>query len=231
MKPLISILVLLGLAAVAGAAGDFSAYQGIIDRKPFGDETKMPAGGAAGLVPPAESPFKDLKLSAIIETPAGPQAGLLNVKNQKTYLLSVGDVEDGIEMVEIDYKGDRARVRIGTDEQSIPLGGAPGAAAIAPPQAPVLMTSPGQLTPATMAGDKNRRLSYAERKAAADAEQEKRLKEAAQALTGKALDEYLKEYQMNLIRQGGKAGPPLPLPLTPEMDAQLVKEGVLPPTQ
>jgi len=38
----------------------------------------------------------------------------------------------------------------------------------------------------------------------------------------------LRDYQMDLIRSG-KA--PLPIPLTEEMDAQLVKEGVLPPAR
>jgi len=33
---------------------------------------------------------------------------------------------------------------------------------------------------------------------------------------------------MEVIRQGL---PPLPIPLTPEMDAQLVSEGVLPPME
>lgn len=39
----------------------------------------------------------------------------------------------------------------------------------------------------------------------------------------------LEEYQMELIRAGGKLGLPLPIELTKEMDDQLVKEGVLPP--
>jgi hypothetical protein len=47
-------------------------------------------------------------------------------------------------------------------------------------------------------------------------------------LTGEALKEHLKNYQMDLIRAGGKKGPPLPMALTPEMDAKLVEEGVLP---
>jgi len=34
---------------------------------------------------------------------------------------------------------------------------------------------------------------------------------------------------MELIRAQGSKGPPLPLQLTPEDDAQLVSEGVLPP--
>jgi hypothetical protein len=48
------------------------------------------------------------------------------------------------------------------------------------------------------------------------------------APTGEALKKHLEEYQMNLIRQGQ---PPLPVPLTPEMEDQLVAEGVLPPSK
>jgi hypothetical protein len=44
--------------------------------------------------------------------------------------------------------------------------------------------------------------------------------------TQEELDTHLKEVQMDAIRTGK---PPLPIPLTPEMDAQLVREGVLPP--
>ena len=49
---------------------------------------------------------------------------------------------------------------------------------------------------------------------------------APERLTGESLQKHLQEYQMELIRTGQ---PPLPIALTPEMDAQLVKEGVLPP--
>ncbi len=40
------------------------------------------------------------------------------------------------------------------------------------------------------------------------------------------LDTHLKQVQMDALRTGK---PPLPIPLTPEMDEQLVREGVLPP--
>ena len=54
---------------------------------------------------------------------------------------------------------------------------------------------------------------------------------SAARLTGEVLQKHLQEYQMELIRAGGAKGPPLAIPLTPEMDAQLVKEGVLPPLE
>jgi len=45
-------------------------------------------------------------------------------------------------------------------------------------------------------------------------------------MSGEQLEKHLKEYQMEAIRKGLK---PLPIPLTKEMDDQLVSEGVLPP--
>gem|GEM_PF-774900 len=49
--------------------------------------------------------------------------------------------------------------------------------------------------------------------------------------TGAEAQKHLEQYQKELIRAGGEKGPPLPMPVTPEMDAQLVKEGVLPPLE
>jgi len=46
--------------------------------------------------------------------------------------------------------------------------------------------------------------------------------------TGEELEKHLRDYQMDVIRKGLT---PLPIPLTQEMDDQLVKEGVLPPVQ
>jgi hypothetical protein len=42
------------------------------------------------------------------------------------------------------------------------------------------------------------------------------------------MEHQLQEYQMQAIREGRE---PLPIPLTPEIDQQLVNEGVLPPAE
>jgi len=47
-------------------------------------------------------------------------------------------------------------------------------------------------------------------------------------LTSEALQQRLQELQADQIRRGG---PTLPLPLSKEVDDQLVREGVLPPTE
>jgi hypothetical protein len=39
----------------------------------------------------------------------------------------------------------------------------------------------------------------------------------------------LQKYNMDIMRARGKMGPPLPIPITEEMDDQLVQEGVIPP--
>ena len=77
------------------------------------------------------------------------------------------------------------------------------------------------------------RMSYAERlKRRREQLEERRRREAeTPKLTGKELEEQLKSYQMDLIRAGGEKGPPLPIPLTKEMDDKLVAEGVLPPLE
>jgi hypothetical protein len=45
-------------------------------------------------------------------------------------------------------------------------------------------------------------------------------------ITPEELEKNLRELQMKVLREGL---PPLPIPLTKEMDDQLVQEGVLPP--
>lgn len=54
-------------------------------------------------------------------------------------------------------------------------------------------------------------------------------KDGEAARSPKELEKHLQDYQMDLIRSAGTKGPPLPIPLTPEMDQKLVDEGVLPP--
>jgi hypothetical protein len=59
-------------------------------------------------------------------------------------------------------------------------------------------------------------------------EEERRRAETIPDLHGQVLEKHLQEYNMQAIREGA---PPLPIPLTPEQDAQLVEEGILPPAE
>ena len=72
-----------------------------------------------------------------------------------------------------------------------------------------------------------RRTSYAERRRLRMLERQKPVEVPKPIYTGEELEKHLQEYQMEVIRSGNL--PPLPVQLTPENDAKLVAEGVLPP--
>jgi hypothetical protein len=197
---------------------DFSRYQVILDRKIFGEP---PTDGATGTNAPAATSFiRDIRLVAITENGNGElKVGFVDIKaNNRSYYLPVGGSEDGIEVVDADYESESALLKKGGESQwinmnsDVPGGGSPAAA--------VAASSDGN-----PAGP---RVPYPERM--------KRRRETIRTrvveppvLSGEALDKHLQEYNAELIRSRGEKGPPLPIELTPEMDAQLVKEGVLPP--
>lgn len=196
----------------------FDRYQVILARMPFGDEAAAAAAAAAAAQAAVaqqqqvDSFTKTLKLCAITKNHFNNriQVGLVDAATKKSYFLYQGDQEDGIELVSADYEGEKALLRKGTEEAWLDMNAAPvivSAVAARPvglaPGARVMRR--GMATPPP---------------------------EPIKPLyTGAALEAHLKNYQMELIRAKGEKGPPLPLELTPEMDEQLVKEGVLPPAE
>ena len=259
----------ISMAVSAGAdtpAVDFSRYQSILDRKPFGEEAvaKQPTGP---VVPPApiEPPFwKDLRLCGITDRESGTRVAFVNIaaKPPKTYFLTVGGEpsEDGIVALEADFAGERAKLHKGdqdawlsmTAATTTPGPGTPAGQPQMPTPPPGMMSgslspritmpapsvSPSLATtldagataiapakPAPTATPEQMRQSYAERlKSRREALRVKQVE--APKLTGEDLQKHLEQYQMDLIRKGA---PPLPMPLTKDMDDQLVKEGVLAP--
>ena len=201
-------LFLLILSATAVEEG-FERYQIIIDKRPFGEEP--PEDPAPKQIPLSQSFAKDLRLTMLFEGPGGDvRAGVVNNALKKNYILKIGEVEDSIELVEADIEKSEAMLKKGNEVALFKL-------------------EEGKPEPLTQKQQTSRSNSYAERrKALLNRVNEQKQKEepAAPALTGEALRKHLEEVQMNAIREGM---PPLPIPLTPEMDAQLVSEGILPP--
>ncbi|MFH0981197.1 MAG: hypothetical protein V2A79_06645 [Planctomycetota bacterium] len=218
MKKTASIAV-LGLFAALAAFGDtpgFDRYQVILDRKPFG--TAPPAEAAAVTVPAQDSFAKNLRMSALLELDDGTmKIGLIDQASNKSFFLAVGDTEEGVELVSADYDKEEAVVRKGSEMAVIKLQSGE-IQALTPAEQQARLNAPP-----------TRRPSYAERRLA---RQQQRQQPAPPPeppkYTGEELERHLQEYQMEVIRQGL---PPLPIPLTPEMDQQLVQEGVLPPMQ
>jgi len=198
----------------------FARYSIILTRMPFGNETAAVATAtqAEAMATPAESSCKTLKLCAITRnhTTGKMQVGLMDQATQKSYFLCAGDKVDGMELKEADYVGEKALLKMGDTEMWLAMKASAMDAQVvvrnpfglqnAMPQPP---PTPDEAEPkADMA------MSSGEAEPAA-ASLQKRLISA----------------QMDLIRARGAKGPPLPMALTPAMDDQLVKEGVLAPAE
>jgi len=205
------ILLLLLSAGLASAATDegFARYQLILDKQPFGLE---PPEADVVQIPINQSFARNLRLSMLFEGPDGTtRAGIVDNTSRKSYILRIGEPQDGLEMVEADIRASEAMLRKGNEVALFKL-------------------ESGTAEALSRSEQTSRQSSYAERRRALLQKIEERRQETQPPpeprLTGEALKQHLEQVQMDAIRQGL---PPLPLPLTPEMDAQLVAEGVLPP--
>jgi len=205
-----AVILILLMSALSGLATEdgFARYQLIIDKHPFGEE---PPEAETVQIPLNQSFARHLRLSMLFEGPGGDvRAGIIDTKEKKNYILSIGEVEGGLELIEADLSASEAMLRKGSEVALFKLES----------------DTPEPLSKSQQAA---RRSSYAGRRSArlaAANKSTKPKKPEAPRLTGEALRAHLENVQMNAIRDGL---PPLPLPLTPEMDDQLVAEGVLDP--
>lgn len=206
----IFILSLLSSAALSLADDEgFKRYQLILDKPPFG---QAPPEAEVVQVAASQSFARNLRLSMLFEGPDGTtRAGIVDNTTKKSYILRIGEPQDGLEVVEADVKTSEAMLRKGNEVALFKLEAGAG-------------------EPISKSEQSSRQSSYAERRRALLQKVEERRNQAEPPpepkLSGEALKKHLENVQMDAIRNGL---PPLPLPLTPEMDAQLVKEGVLPP--
>jgi hypothetical protein len=209
VKPLYVILPLLCSSLLCSANNEgFDRYQVIIDKRPFGEEPPE-AGAETKEIKLTESFAKNLRLSMLFQGAKGVRVGFIDSsKNDKSYILSVGESIDGIELVEANIDASEALLQKGNEIALFTL-----------KAAPEMITQKER---------SSRRSTYADRRKAQLAKAAEKRAEQAQApqLTGEELRQHLEEVQMDAIRTGK---PPLPMALTPEMDAQLVAEGVLDP--
>ena len=187
----------------------------ILDRKPFG--TAPPPEATPAPVAPQESFAKNLRLCALLEMDDGSvKVGLIDLQNNKNFYLGAGEAEEGIELLSIDYDNEEAVLRKGSEMVVLKLQSGEVKALTAAEQQARLSAPPSAPSP---------RPSYAERRLARMQQRQQVEQPPPPKYTGDELEKRLQEYQMEVIRQGL---PPLPIPLTPEMDSQLVQEGILP---
>lgn len=219
------------------AVVDFSRYEPILERRPFSSAVAAEAEAAPAVVtveaPPAF--VQHLRMVAITESPAGIRVGFVNIREKppKTYFLYVGDSEDGILMADADYDRERALLRKDGEQYWLSMGEATASPAPGG-NAPVRAAGVSGIQRAHVSSNSDadqdtqaRALSYAERRRRRIEEMRRRAEESRK-LSDEEVEKRLREYQMKLIREGKT---PLPIPITEEMDAQLVKEGILPPLE
>jgi hypothetical protein len=225
---------ILGVLCAASARGayDFTRYRVILDRQPFGQPPPANTAPAQPAnVPPARSFIQELKvrMCAITEHPDfGIRVGLAaqaspGSAEQRSYYMRIGETQGGITLVDADVEEEAALLKHGSEEVWLSM--REGAVNLNAASGPAAGAAADQAD-AAAAG----RMSYAERLRQRREMRRQHQEEKKQPqLTGEDLERHLKEYQMELIRAGGALGPPLPIPLTKEMDDQLVAEGILPP--
>jgi hypothetical protein len=226
------LFIALALQAEPDQPADFSRYQPILDRKPFGEIAAAGASAEGGAANNPDQPALSAALRLVAlemgEQKGTGRAGLVEASGKKTYFLSLGEEEDGIKLVDADFQGDRALIRKGGQEEWLSMNRG--------------FTTPGA-SPADTSGEIARRQRFREM-AKARMSQRNASPPAPQPVISSSLatnhphfknneemNEYYRKINLDLIRAGGNKGPPLPIPLTPEDDAALVNEGVLPPAE
>ena len=232
-----SIILSAAGVSVAGAAiaanVPFDRYEIILKRKPFGAVPVAPVAKSGSDVPvvpetdpenpPSGAFVETLRMCALTETAFGLRVGIIDIKSkpQVSYFLYEGETENGVELVEADYVGERALLKKDGEEYYLSMNsGAPPSVAPGAPKDATLMTKKSSV----------KRMSYAERlrrRREAEAARIAKLQEKPK-ISGEDLEQHLRQIQMDAIRKGI---PALPIPLTKEMDDQLVAEGVLPPVE
>ncbi|AKJ64339.1 hypothetical protein [Kiritimatiella glycovorans] len=208
----VTVLWILPADATRGSS-DWSRYQPILERRPFAVkiEASSSDGKSAAASQQSEALARDFRLCTIYEGFDGDlRAGLIHRRSKKSMILRMGETREGLHLDHVDLQtgcitlssidGRTAVLELTAASESAPVPGQPGT------------------------GDK---ISRSEPKEKSPREARKsRVPTPRPQLTGEELEQHLREYQMEVLRKGQ---PPLPIPLTEEMDDQLVREGVLPP--
>jgi hypothetical protein len=238
MKSLTTIIIVSVLLAVTSAlalVADFSRYDVILNRRPFGEAPVADATAGENIAATAGPSFADtLRIVAFTCSQDDIRVGFVDSSKTppKTYFLFVGENQDGIEVVSANYEEEQAVLRKDGEERTLRIGGGGREAntarvtAVAAGVEAVSTTSGGKSGSRPAAAERTkppRRLSAGRQ---LRMEEEQRRAETIPDLHGQVLERHLQEYNMQAIRSGA---PPLPIPLTEEQDAQLVSEGVLPP--
>ena len=223
----------LAVALVAlvcrGEEGEYGRerYDIIVDRSPFGADPLTTVDPNAVSDAAVKALEKELRLCFLLETESGDiRAGFQNLKAKpgepKSVMLMVGESFRAMKLSEIDLKNSSATLQ---------YQGKPVTFALTKGTAVAAATPARPAPPARRIGGGFRQTTPPETQEQPEVQPPPEvpvLSPEEQAQRQAEVRENLQRYQMEVIRSGM---PPLPIPLTQEMDDQLVAEGVLEPVQ
>jgi hypothetical protein len=215
MKTFFSMLGwVLPMLVLGAAPSSFDRYQVIIDKAPFG--TPPAPVKPPEIRPPATGPswVESYRMTMLMEDNQGrPRIGLMQLKEKKNFTLRPDQDIDGIVLISVNYEEESAVIARNGDEKTIKM------------QTTALVTATKSRGSIGRPSSSSTRSKYLARKTEHKPPAKPTVMKQSK-YTGAELEKHLRAYQMEVLRKGL---PPLPVPLTPEMDNQLVGEGVLPP--
>ncbi len=220
----VSRIIILLVIAIAGVSVgeteyDTKRYNVIIERSPFGADPLIAAEAAkdakdAAADAASKAAEKELRLCFLLESESGEvRAGFQNktakAGDPRSIMLVVGESFRGMKLLEIDLHNSSATLDRGGSRVTFEL-------------------ARGAAQPAAKKAQPQRKFGGGFRRPTPQPAKppEPQLTPEEQAAKLEQTRERLRQYQVEVIRQGM---PPLPIPLTQEMDDQLVAEGILPP--
>jgi hypothetical protein len=204
-------------------------YTLILQRRPFSESSKaLAAADTPAIVTVAKPPafVSGIRPCSFVETERGLRVGFEDSRQKppEIYSLYVGESREGVVLVDADFEGEAALLRKGGEQYWLGTSDATSATSASA----AIENQPREAKPLRLSFSERRQLRLEELKKRAEARRQTDAERSAQ-LSDDELEKRLQEYQMELIRAGKT---PLPMvPLTPEMDAQLVEEGILPPQE
>lgn len=218
-----AVALMISAACFAETEYTPERYNVILDRSPFGSDplstvsTPDPNAQAQANAAKLEQAYR---LSFLLETDDGEiRAGFQNLKPKPGEplgsVIMVGESFMGMKLKSVDLASSEAMLEHNGQPIIFQLTQESSSAKVAP-------ATPTQPSRRFGGGFRNReptRPAPPPEPTLSPAEQEQRHAE---------IRKNLQDYQMEVIRTGM---PPLPVPLTQEMDDQLVSEGILPPSQ
>ncbi len=244
----VAVLLALGPAEATVERASFNRYEVILNRRPFGavpPEVGPGPGDSKPLPPPPEFAAR-LKMVAITDRGGQVRVGFVDnsEKPPKTYFLFVGDSQNGYQVIRADYQRESAVVRKDGHEVELSMSGATGRGGLGHG---VVSAVAAQATPSPRSSERrpvprpesnltreqlNEEINAGIRAVPISPRRMMRKNEGQPDIADlppELREHAMRKYNLELIRAGGEKGIPLPIPLTPEEDAMLVNEGVLPP--